>query len=89
MSPRRRNTQRTGPRTPSSPAAWITARARNALRRPLFIGTISVLTFLASLIALIIVPEQAKKAAAAIRPSSARPDTEATVVSVPAPSCPR
>jgi hypothetical protein len=82
MSPRRRNTQRTGPRTPSSPAAWITARARNALRRPLFIGTISVLTFLASLIALIIVPEQAKKAAAAIRPSSARPDTETTVASL-------
>ena len=82
MSPRRPAT-RTGARPPTStPAAWITARARNALRRPLFIGTISVLTFVASLIALIIVPQQAKKAAAAMRPGSARPDTEPTVVSL-------
>jgi Mrp family chromosome partitioning ATPase len=83
MSPRKRSTQRKGPRpATSTPAAWITARARNALRRPLFIGTISVLTFLASLIALIVVPQQAKRAAAAMRPGSARPDTEPTMISL-------
>ena len=67
---------------PAAPAVWITARARNALRRPLFIGTISVLTFVACLVALIVVPQQAKRAAAAIRPSAARPDTETTVASL-------
>jgi Mrp family chromosome partitioning ATPase len=83
MSPRKRSTPRKGPRpATSTPAAWITARARNALRRPLFIGTISVLTFLASLIALIVVPQQAKRAAAAMRPGSARPDTEPTMISL-------
>lgn len=67
---------------PTTRAAWIAARARNALRRPLFIGTVSALTFLASLIALIVVPQQAKKAAAAIRPTSARPDTEPTMANL-------
>jgi Mrp family chromosome partitioning ATPase len=82
MSPRRRPS-RYRPKPPSStPAAWMTARARNALRRPVFIGAVSVATFLTSLVALIVVPQQAKKAAAAIRPTAARPDTEPTVTSL-------
>lgn len=54
----------------------MTARARNALRRPVFVGAVSVVTFVASLVALIVVPQQAKRAANAIRPPAAsRPDT--------------
>lgn len=61
----------------------MAARARNALRRPLFIGAVSVLTFFASLFALVIVPQQARRTAAQLRPSSsARPDTEPTVAAL-------
>lgn len=57
----------------------MTARARNALRRPVFITAVSVVTFAAALLALVIVPQQARKAAATLRPpASARPDTEPT-----------
>lgn len=57
----------------------MTARARNALRRPVFIGAVSVVTFIASLVALIVVPQQAKREANAIRPAAAaRPDTVPT-----------
>jgi Mrp family chromosome partitioning ATPase len=82
-APPQRTLQRRPARpTAAAPAVWITARARNALRRPLFIGTISVLTFIACLLALIVVPQQARRAAATIRPSAARPDTETTVASL-------
>jgi Mrp family chromosome partitioning ATPase len=61
----------------------MAARARNALRRPVFIGTISIITFVASLVALIVVPQQAKRAANAIRPPvEARPDTLPTTNSL-------
>jgi capsular polysaccharide biosynthesis protein len=61
----------------------MTARARNALRRPVFIGAISVVTFIASLVALVVVPQQAKRAANALRPTAAaRPDTIPTVSSL-------
>jgi Mrp family chromosome partitioning ATPase len=61
----------------------MTARARNALRRPIFIGTVSILTFATALLALVIVPQQARKAAAAMRPSAlARPDTEPTAAAL-------
>ena len=83
MSPRRRpSRRRQNPPTPS-PAAWIGARARNALRRPVFIGAVSIVTFALSLLALVIVPQQARKAAAAIRPpAAARPDTEPTAAAL-------
>jgi capsular polysaccharide biosynthesis protein len=83
MSPRRRPARkRASPPSPSR-AAWMTARARNALRRPVFIGAISVVTFIASLVALVVVPQQAKRAANAIRPAAAaRPDTMPTVSSL-------
>src|SRR3954468_2208002 len=86
MSPRRRRPARRRASPPSpSRAAWMTARARNALRRPVFIGAVSVLTFVASLVALIVVPQQAKRAANAIRPApAARPDTLPTASSLAA-----
>ena len=61
----------------------MSARARNALRRPLFISTVSLVIFAAALIAIVVVPQQARRAASAIRPAaSARPDTEPTVVAL-------
>ena len=83
MTRRRRPTRRRlSPPLPSA-AAWITARARNALRRPVFIGTVSVVTFVAALLALVVVPQQARRTANAIRPAAgARPDTEPTVTSL-------
>lgn len=79
MSPRRRTARKRTSAPSPSRAAWMTARARNALRRPVFIGAVSVVTFIASLVALIVVPQQAKREAKAIRPSAeARPDTVPT-----------
>lgn len=80
MSPRRR----TARRRPSPPtltrATWIAARARNALHRPVLISAISVVTFALSLLALVVVPQQARRAAALMKPAAAlRPDTEPTV----------
>ena len=58
----------------------MAARARNALRRPVFIGAVSIVTFIASLVALVVVPQQARRAAAQLRPATAqRPDTMPTV----------
>lgn len=42
---------------------WLTARARNASRRPVFIGSVGVFTFVAALIALIVAPQQTRRAA--------------------------
>ena len=68
MSPRRRPTrERAKPPSPSR-ATWMAARARNALRRPVFIGAVSIMTFIASLVALVVVPQQARRAAAQLRP---------------------
>jgi Mrp family chromosome partitioning ATPase len=44
----------------------------------MFITTVGVVAFLASLIALVVVPQQARKAASMIHPVAARPDTEST-----------
>jgi Mrp family chromosome partitioning ATPase len=57
----------------------MAARARNALRRPVFIGAVSIVTFIASLVALVVVPQQARRAAVQMRPvTDQRPDTEPT-----------
>ena len=83
MSPQRRPSSKRLGIVSQHPAAWIGARARNALRRPAFISLVSGLTFVASLMALVIVPQQARKAAAAMRPpASLRPDTEPTVAAL-------
>jgi Mrp family chromosome partitioning ATPase len=82
MSPRRRPSRHYTSPSPTR-AMWIAARARNALRRPIFISIVSVLTFATSLLALVVVPQQAKKAAAAMKPAAtARPDTEPTVAAL-------
>lgn len=61
----------------------MAARARNALRRPVFIGAVSIVTFIASLVALVVVPQQARRAAAQLSPALAqRPDTEPTVAAL-------
>ncbi len=79
MSPRRRLPRHRSGAPSQTPATYIAARARNALRRPAFIATVSVVTFVAALVALVVVPQQARKAAAALRPAAAsRPDTEPT-----------
>jgi Mrp family chromosome partitioning ATPase len=39
---------------------WLTARARNAMHRPIFIGAVGVGTFIAALVALILAPQQVK-----------------------------
>src|SRR5258706_8215497 len=82
MTPHRR-VRRRDQQSGQGPVVWISARARNALRRPAFITAVSIVTFMTSLLALIIVPQQARKAAAALRPPSAsRPDTESTVAAM-------
>jgi len=61
----------------------MAARARNALRRPVFIGAVSIVTFIASLVALVVVPQQARRTASQISPALAqRPDTEPTVAAL-------
>src|SRR3954470_14256523 len=79
--PRRRGPVRRRPAPPlPSRAAWMAARARNALRRPIFIGAVSLVIFAAALIAIVVVPQQARRAASALRPpANSRPDTEPTV----------
>lgn len=64
-------------------ATWMAARARNALHRPIFIGAVSVGTFVTALVALVLVPQQAQRAAQAIAPKPGeRPDTTTIVQSV-------
>ncbi len=56
----------------------MTARARNALRRPVFIGAVSVGTFVAALVAMVVMPQKTERAANAIAPKAAEwPDTAA------------
>jgi len=57
-------------------AAYLAARARNAMHRPIFIGAVSFGTFVTALVALVVVPQQGKRAAQAIAPKPGeRPDT--------------
>jgi Mrp family chromosome partitioning ATPase len=57
-------------------ATYLAARARNAMQRPIFIGAISVGTFVTAIVALVVVPQQAQRRAQAIAPKPGeRPDT--------------
>src|SRR4051812_46492082 len=57
-------------------ATYLAARARNAMHRPIFIGAVSVGTFVTALVALVVVPQQAQRRAQAIAPKPGeRPDT--------------
>ncbi|MEO7082718.1 MAG: hypothetical protein ABI442_14285 [Gemmatimonadaceae bacterium] len=47
---------------PISPPAWLTARARNAVHRPVFIGAVGVGTFAIVLAALLLAPQQVRRA---------------------------
>lgn len=59
-----------------SRALWLRARARNALRRGLLIGSVSVLTMVAMLLVLVLIPRRADQAlAAALRQVPADADT--------------
>src|SRR3712207_4163025 len=53
-------------------AAWISARARNAARRPVFIGAVSVGAFVTTLVALVVVPQQARREAERVAPDPAQ-----------------
>lgn len=57
-------------------AVWLTARARNAVNRPVFIGAVGASAFVAALVALVVAPQQGRRVAG---PSqvAARPDTSA------------
>ena len=46
---------------PFTRATYIAARAKNALRRPVFIGSVSVGSFVLALVALIVVPQQVQR----------------------------
>ncbi len=55
---------------------WLTARARNAVRRPVFIGAVSLGTFIAALVAFVLAPPQIKHAIPTSPTSMpAKPDT--------------
>src|SRR2546425_10133645 len=57
-------------------AVWLAARARNAMRRPVFIGAVSIGTFVAALVALVLAPQQVRRASQATAPQvGERPDT--------------
>jgi Mrp family chromosome partitioning ATPase len=64
-------------------ATYLAARARNAMHRPIFIGAVSVGTFVTALVALVVVPQQAQRRAQAIAPKPGeRPDTVALAQAV-------
>lgn len=61
---------------------WMGARARTALRRPGLIGAVSGAAFVATLVALVLVPRGASRAARAAAPHAEdRPDTSAAASS--------
>ena len=56
-------------------ATWLTARARNAVQRPRFIGAVGLGAFIAALVALVLAPQQVRRTATVALPVAARPDT--------------
>src|SRR5581483_4475284 len=57
-------------------AVWLTARARNAVHRPVFIGAVGVGTFIATIVALVLAPQQARRMSQLTPPDAGvRPDT--------------
>ena len=77
-------TQLTGefPR-PIARSVWLTARARNAMHRPVFIGAVGVGTFVAALVALILAPQQARHLGQlTVAAVDVRPDTTPLVAAL-------
>ncbi|MGH7619119.1 MAG: hypothetical protein ACREPM_18005 [Gemmatimonadaceae bacterium] len=60
---------------------WLTARARNAVHRPRFIGAVGLGAFLTALVALILAPQQVRRAPTVL-PVEARPDTAPLVAAL-------
>jgi Mrp family chromosome partitioning ATPase len=56
---------------------WLTARARNAVHRPIFIGAVGASAFIAALVALVLAPQQARRVSPSPLRSVTRPDTTA------------
>lgn len=69
------------PRGVSRPA-WLTARARNAVQRPVVIGSVGIGAFVAALVALILAPQQVRQSHAPTVPDAPRPDTAAFVAAL-------
>ena len=59
----------------ASRQAWLTARARNAVNRPVFIGAVGIGAFVAVLVSLVLTPFQARRSAAPLAARAPRPDT--------------
>jgi hypothetical protein len=57
-----------------SPQAWLASRARNALKRPAFIGAIGVGTFITALVSMVVVPRTQRQPAQVVA-VAVRPDT--------------
>lgn len=74
LSAANRNTPTRDLRRRISRQAWLTNRARNALRRPVFIGAISVATFVTAIVSMVVVP-RAQRQAPVVIPTAPRPDT--------------
>src|SRR4051812_35305279 len=57
---------------------WLTARARNAVHRPVFIGSVGAGAFVAVLVALILAPQQVRRVTQdPVVPAGTAPDTTA------------
>jgi Mrp family chromosome partitioning ATPase len=63
------------PHRGTSRQAWLTARARNAVNRPVFIGAVGIGTFVAVLVSLVITPFQTRRSNAPLTERAPRPDT--------------
>ncbi len=63
-------------------SVWLTARARNAVRRPVFIGAVGTSAFIAALVALVLAPQQARRVPQSAAHVGARPDTGAFVAAL-------
>lgn len=64
-------------------AQWINARARNVLRRPVRVGSIGLVAFVAALLSLVAVPRRAQRAAAVVAPTAAeRRDTTSLIARI-------
>lgn len=62
---------------------WLTARARNAVRRPVFIVAVGIGTFVAALLALVLAPQQVRHVSRFVQlPSGVRPDTTPLVAAL-------
>src|SRR5438128_763033 len=58
----------------TSRSAWLARRAGNAMQRPIFIGAISVATFITAIVSLVVVPRSQRTPKVVVQPLP-RPDT--------------